>query len=152
MLLVSSMSFHTTESVQSADVVGSNFMELILYNPSASHTRLHATKISFGTWVSNSRFANVDSTFSRLVIGVRMAILVTEIEKMFRPFPDMYIINAFIRICCPGLVAMAIAFDLRFAKSCAVAIDELVVDDSFFRSAACRLEYPIEGGHLVRVW
>mmetsp|Transcript_4454 Transcript_4454/g.11715 ORF Transcript_4454/g.11715 Transcript_4454/m.11715 type:complete len:100 (-) Transcript_4454:585-884(-) len=38
MLVASIMSFQTTRSAQSADVVGSSLMELILYNPTASHT------------------------------------------------------------------------------------------------------------------
>ena len=96
---VSIISFQTILSAKSADVVGKSLMELILYNPIASHTRLMATKISLGTCVSVSRLPKVDSILKMLVIGVKIAMLVVEMEKRFSDLPDMYIMNAFMRIC-----------------------------------------------------
>jgi hypothetical protein len=39
---------------------------------------------------------------------------------MFNVEPDMYIMNAFIAICDPGFIAIAIAFCLRFATRAAL--------------------------------
>ena len=119
MLVVSSMSFQTIESVQSADVVGSNRIELILYKPIANQTKLIPTKISFGTCVSHSKFPKMVSNLKMLVKGVKMAELVVEMEKMFRFFPDMYIIKAFIATCDPGFVAIAMALAFLFASRAA---------------------------------
>ena len=116
-LLVSIISFHTIESVQSADVVGNSLIELILYKPSASQARLHAAYTSLGIFVSSSKLAKAESIVNRLVKGVSMAMLVILILNMFKVLPDIYIMNAFIRICCPGLVAIDIALLRRFANS-----------------------------------
>jgi hypothetical protein len=55
-----------------------------------------------------------------LVRGVKIAVLVVVMENMFRLDPDMYIIKAFIAICCPGFIASAMAFCLRFSTRAAV--------------------------------
>ena len=69
-----------------------------------------------------------------------MAILVVEMEKIFKVDPDMYIMNAFIIICWPGLVAIAMALAFRLAMSafefCALEAFALAP----FCSAATRLE------------
>ena len=46
--------------------------------------------------------------------GVKIAVDVTEMEKIFKPLPDMYIMNAFIAICWPGDMAMDMAFCFFF--------------------------------------
>ena len=114
------MSFQTIESAKSADVVGSNRIALILYNPTPNHTKLIAIYIAFAICVSTSKFAKVRSMLNKLVIGVRMAELVVFIEKIFKLEPVMYIIKAFMATCEPGFMAMAMAFCFRFATSAAV--------------------------------
>jgi len=117
---VSIISFHTTESAKSADVVGNNLIELSLYNPIASHTKLIPTYTAFAICVSTSRFPKVRSTVKILVSGVKMAVLTVVIENILSEEPDMYIMKAFIAICCPGFIAIAIAFCFRFATRTAV--------------------------------
>ena len=47
-LVVSIISFHTIDPVQSALVVGSNRIDDILYNPTPNHAKFNATKMSLG--------------------------------------------------------------------------------------------------------
>ena len=120
MLEASIMSFQTIESAKSAEVVGSSRMELILYSPIANHTKFIPTKTIFAICVSTSKFPKVFSTAKMLVMGVRIAVLVVVMENMFNVEPDMYIIKAFMAICCPGFMASAMAFCLRFSTRAAV--------------------------------
>lgn len=117
---VSIISFQTIESAKSADVVGNNRIALILYNPTPNHTKLIAMYIAFAVCVSTSKFAKVRSMLKMLVIGVKIAELVVLMEKMFKLDPDMYIMKAFMAICEPGFMAMAMAFCFRFATSAAL--------------------------------
>ena len=98
------------ESIKSAEVVGRSRIELILYIPIASHTRLRTIYTIFAVCVSASNFPKVFSTETMDVRGVRIAELVVEIVKMFRLLPAIYIIKAVINICCPGLVAIDMAW------------------------------------------
>jgi hypothetical protein len=134
------MSFQTIESVQSADVVGNNRIELILYVPITNHAKLIAMNINLGVVVSTSKLPNILFILKMLVSGVKIAILVVEMEKIFRFFPDIYNIKAFIMTCWPGLVARAIALALRFATSAALFWPEVVVGVIVLRSAAITLE------------
>lgn len=146
------ISLNTIESAKSAEVVGNSRIELILYKPRTNHTRLQATKINLGTLLSKSRLAKVFSTLNKPLIGVMMALLVTDIEKILSVFPDMYIMNAFIPICFPGFMARAMALALCLASSCAETCELAVVEGAaVLRSAACRFEYPIVGGHFDNV-
>jgi len=82
------------------------------------------------------------------VTGVRIAVLVVEIVKMLRLLPDMYIMKAFIRICCPGLEARDMACAFRFARR-AAWLGAVTVGESRLRSAATTCEYPTEFGIFV---
>jgi len=117
---VSIISFHTIESAKSADVVGSNCIELILYSPIPNQIKLIAIKASFAVCVSTSKLENARSMPNIFVMGVEMAELKVLIEKIFREDPDMYIIKAFMATCDPGFVAMDMAFCFRLAKIAAV--------------------------------
>ena len=106
MLVDSIRSFQTTLPVQSALVVGSSLMELILYMPIPNQTRLRATKINFGSCKSTpSKERKVLDIENTAVKGDRIAELVMLILKILSWLPDMYIIKAFMRICFPGLMA-----------------------------------------------
>jgi hypothetical protein len=134
------MSFQTMESEKSADVVGNSRIEVILYIPKHNQAKLSATKINLGIVVSHSNFPKVDSNLTILVRGVKMAMLVVEMEKMLSVLPDMNNIKAFIANCCPGFIAMAMALDLRFATKAAEFCEETPVEGTFrLRSAATKL-------------
>lgn len=95
MLEVSDISFHTTESIKSAAVVGNNLSEVILNSPMSNQTTFSPMKINFGVCVSVSKFPNIDSTLNILVIGVMTAVVVVLIVQIFRLFPDIHSIKAF---------------------------------------------------------
>jgi len=145
------MSFQTIESAKSADVVGNNRIALILYNPTPNHTKFIAMYIAFAVWVSTSKLANVRSMLKMLVIGVKMAELTVFIEKIFKLEPDMYIIKAFMAICEPGFMAMAIAFCFRFATSAAVFCDGAPEGFRLFLAAFWSCDWPTVAGHFDRV-
>lgn len=108
--------------------------------------------MSFAIWVSTS--SNLPKVFSNRkmeVAGVRIAVLVVEIVKILRLFPDIYIMNAFIKICWPGLLARDMAWALRLAKM-AFWFGPVVVGESRFRSAATTCEYPTDAGLFASVW
>lgn len=110
MLDASIISFQYSFDVQSALVVGSRRILDILYNPSANQTKLKNMYTSFA--VDKSTFCSCPNAllmFKMLASGDMMAMLVMLIEKMFNWFPDMYIMKAFINICCPGFIAIDIA-------------------------------------------
>lgn len=150
MLDVSIMSFQTIESAKSADVVGSNLIELILYNPTANHTKLIAIYIAFGNCVSTSKFANALSMLKMLVMGVKIAELMALIENMFRFEPDMYIIKAFMATCEPGFTAIAMAFCFRFATSAELFWDGAPEGFTLFSAAFSSCEWPTVAGHFER--
>lgn len=117
MLVDSIRSFQTTLPVQSALVVGSSLMELILYMPIPNQTRLRATKINFGSCKSTpSKERKVLDIENTAVKGDRIAELVMLILKILSWLPDMYIIKAFMRICFPGLMATLMALDFFLAS------------------------------------
>jgi len=122
MELVSSISFQTTYPLQSAEVVGKSLMVPILYKPTLNQTKFMAKNMIFA--ICKSTFPSGSSKGRKVLFIVKMdlrgfisAMLVMEIEKMLRFFPDMYIMNPFMSICFPGLVATDIAFAFFLATS-----------------------------------
>ena len=81
----------------------------------------------------------MDSSLKILVKGPRIAVLVVEIENIFRFLPDMYIMKAFIATWEPGFIAMDMALALRFATSASIFRDDVTLGVALFRSAATRL-------------
>jgi len=142
------MSFQTIESAKSADVVGNNRMALILYNPTANHTRLIAMYTAFAVWVSTSSLAKVRSMLNKLVIGVKIAELTVLMEKIFKFEPDMYIITAFIATCDPGFMAIAIAFCFLLATTAAVFCVGALEGFALLRAAFWSRDWPTIAGHL----
>lgn len=115
-LVTSNISFHCNFDVQSALVVGSNRILDILYRPNANQTKLRKMYKSLAVDMSTfCNCPNVDSILKMLVNGDSIAILVMLIENMLSCEPDIYIINAFIITCCPGRIAIDIAWLFCFA-------------------------------------
>ncbi len=124
MLLISIISFHTILPLQSALVVGNSLILRILYNPIHNHTKFNTVKIIFGKFKStfpsaSSNFANCLLILRMAVMGVMIAIPTVLMVQMFRFFPDMYIMKAFIMIDRPGEVAKPMAICPFF---CTIAI------------------------------
>ena len=132
MLVVSIISFHTMDPVQSALVVGSNRIDDILYNPTPNQIKFRAKKINFGICTSafcSSMGAKVLFKLKIPVRGVMIAPAVMEILKIFKCLPDIESMKAFIMICCPGLVAndMALEYNLACRAFCCCVDDVMAV-------------------------
>ena len=149
MLVDSTISFHWILDIQSADVVGSSRMLDILYSPTHKNTTFNARYINFGNRnvsfassvvVSCCTLRNAWSIENIAVKGEMMAMLVTLIENILSWFPDMYIINDCIAICCPGCVAIDMAIFWRLAASaCSCCFAESDVADGVL---ACWIPFP----------
>lgn len=92
-------------------------MELSLYMPIANQTRFKTKYSSLGICKSSPSGWNIVCMLVMACSGDKMAVDVTEMEKMLRPLPDMYIMKAFIAICWPGAMAMDMAFCFFFRVS-----------------------------------
>lgn len=123
-LVTSIISFQIILPLQSALVVGSNLILLILYKPTAIQTKFKRMKISFG--ICRSTFPFGSSNFAKALFtpiidltGFIREFPVTEIDHILRLLPDMYIIKEFINTDFPGPVANASAalFFLRAIAS-----------------------------------
>jgi hypothetical protein len=101
-------------------------MFAILYNPTASQTKFiitnKALELVRSTLPSgSSQERNAFDTFNMPLTGFMIAMVVIEIEKTLRFFPDIQSMNPFIAICFPGENAMDMALDCfraRMATAC----------------------------------
>lgn len=83
-------------------------------------------------------------------MGVKMAVLMVLIEKMFKFEPDMYIITAFMATCEPGFMARAMAFCFRFATSAALLWDGAPEGFTLLSAAFSSCDWPTTAGHFER--